>query len=289
MSAEVETGQEVVSDDFGIGDFFGASASTPEQEIGAIETPENTESVVVQETAMPEVTKETDSPEIVESTSNTQVQETSVTPEQDIIELRQQLAESMGQLSQLRMQIQQQPQQANKEPEMKLPENPKDLSSVDFLQGKNPTDFLESPEAFNELLNKVATVSARAGQMAGYETAMRSIPQVVQQTAQQQFNLQSAADSFYKQNQDLAPFKKAVSMAALDFYSKNPKATVEEILEGAGKATRQILRLRGTTTGRVPAQPAAAPGIGGQDRLAPQTSQLTPMEQQILDVVNAAQ
>jgi hypothetical protein len=210
-----------------------------------------------------------------------------LTPEQELEGMRLQFNEAMGQLSAMAAQMAQ--TQGGKGPELKLPENPQEVSQLDFLNGQAPTDFLESPEAFNGLLNRVATIAARAGQQAGYEMAMRTVPSVVQSSAQQQFQLQHAADNFYKQNADLVPFKKAVSLAALDFYSKNPGATPEQILEGASVATRNILRMRGTTAGRVPAQPAATPGVvGGAPRTAA-PAQLTPLEQQILDTISAAE
>lgn len=213
--------------------------------------------------------------------------EEALTVEQELDGMRMQFNEAMGQMSEMMTQLAQKNQTTG--PELKLPDNPQEVSQLDFLNGQAPTDFLESPEAFNGLLNKVATIAARAGQQAGYEMAMRTVPSVVQSSAQQQFQLQHAADNFYKTNADLVPFKKAVSMAALDYYSKNPGATPEQILEGAAVATRNILRMRGTTAGRVPAQPAATPGVVGGAARTSGPAQLTPLEQQILDTINAAQ
>lgn len=292
MSQEENVSNEA-SSDFGIGDFFGAiSNNTPvaaEQGTTQAEQ-ETTHSVQVD---VPPVVEEEVAPKIDGTGAEEKVEKgkeesvVSYTPEQDMEEMRKQLNDAMGQLSTLMAQVNS--GQQVKGPELKIPENPKELSQLDFLDGQAPTDFLESPEALNGLLNKVATIAARAGQQAGYEMAMRTVPSVVQSAAQQQFQLQHVADNFYKQNADLIPFKKAVGMAAVDFYSKNPKATHEQILEGAAVATRNILRMRGTTTGRVPAQPAATSGVAGGTSRTASSSQLTSLEQQILDTINAAQ
>lgn len=281
--------------DFGMGDFFGTVSAKAVEEPATTPTDGgnlSTENLSQGGLSGETVTSKNDgtlsnSAGVSTGEEKTSTQGEEDTPEQDLVALRSQLEQAVGQMGIMATQLQQF-QSSQPKVEMALPDNPKELSTVDFLQGQTPADFLETPEALNTLLNKVATISARAGQQAGYEMAMRSIPQVVQNSAQQQYNLQAAADNFYKQNADLTPFKKAVGMAAMDFYSKNPQATLEQIMEGAGKATRQILRLRGTTAGRVPAQPAATVGAGGQDRLA-QPPQLTSMEQQIFDVINAAQ
>lgn len=264
-------------DDLGMGDFF--DESKPQvQEVPAIEE-QPVESKV--EPTEPEVEKVVEQ-EIREPEAGGTPDETD-----DASALRKQLDEALGQLSIFTTQTAAASQP--KEPELKIPENPQEVSNLDFLQGKSPADLFESPEEFNALMNRIATTAARAGQQAGYEMAMRTIPSVVQSSAQQQFQLQTAADNFYKKNSDLVPFKKAVSMAALDYYSKNPGATPDQILEGAAVATRDILRLRGTAVGRVPAQPAATPGVGGGTSRNEPTVQLTTMEQQILDTLKAAQ
>jgi len=208
------------------------------------------------------------------------------TPEQEVEAMRLQLSEAMGAIGAMATQLQALQSGAG-QPKLELPPEQEKMAELDWLQGANPADFLESPEAFNALLNRVATTAARAGQQAGYEMAMRTIPNVVHSAAQQQSQLQAVADNFYKTHPDLVPFKKAVSLAALDFKSKNPAATPEQVLAGAAESTRKVLRMRGTTAGRVPAQPAATPGaVGGTQRTAT-PAQLTPMEQQILDMMSA--
>lgn len=206
------------------------------------------------------------------------------TEEDDVAVLRRQLNEVLSQTGQLAMQMAQAQQQAAG-PTMTLPEDPREASQLDFLQGREVADVLGDPAAFNGLLNTVATVAARAGQQAGYEQALRSIPSVVQSTAQQHMTIRTTSERFFQMNPDLEPFRSAVSVAAVDFASKNPNAGIDDVLKAAGEKTRAVLRLRGTTVARVPAQPATA--INGMQRTAPAPT-LNPVEQQILELVDLA-
>ncbi len=283
--SQANENEQVPVDPYGIGDFFDDTVRVKDD---VTEEVEKSGEEVVSTTA--------DTKEVVESASS-QNEETEAatttsqeavkeaTPEEDIVSLRNDLSQAMAALSELTAK-QLEAQTQSEQPKLEVPKDPQQISQLDFLRGRDVADILGSPEGLNGLLNEVATVAARAGQQAGYEQALRSIPQVVQSTAQQQFRTQAATESFFSTNADLKPFRHAVSMAAVDFYQKNPTASIEQILEGAGKKTREVLRMRGTVVNRTPAQPAVAmAGAGQRTQAAPK---LNSVEQQIAELLDLA-
>lgn len=205
-------------------------------------------------------------------------------PEDDLTLMRTELNNALATISELTAQVEQVKNQGTG-PELEIPTDASQISSLDFLRGRDVADILGDSDTFNGLLNEIATVAARAGQQAGYEQALRAMPEVVQKSAQQQFQVQAATESFFNINSDLKPFRQAVSLAAMEFYQKNPQATIEQILEGGGKKAREMLRIRGTTATRKPAQPAV--GASGVQRTASQPT-LNPVEQQIMDLIDLA-
>ena len=195
-------------------------------------------------------------------------------------ELRSELADALGKLAQAEVMKLDTPA----EPEMKLPEDPKEITQIDFLGDIETAHLLEDPNALNYLLNKVATVAAQAGKQAGYEMAMRSIPGITTKALTQQLEAQRVATEFYTANPDLTPFKQAVGLACLEFAKKNPNATQSEILKGAGDMTREILRIRGTQRARVPAQPAST--VGSVERTTKPAKPVNSIEEQISALID---
>lgn len=208
-------------------------------------------------------------------------------PEDDLESLRQQLASSQLALLQLQKQQAQQAQpQAAAQPSMQLPNMANEITSVDFLGGEDHVAILESPEKFNQLLNKVATVSANAAVAAAQERILRQIPQVVETTANQQMRIKDIVGRFYQANKDLEAYKPAVSMAAIQLHNANPSISLEELLSKAADETRKVLKIKAGTVPRkrVPAQPVGSGKVGG-DRTSGQTT-LTEQEQQILELLS---
>lgn len=221
------------------------------------------------------------------------------TEEADVAaQLRAQLDEAMGKLAQYEraaladkmnapQQETQQPPTAPQQPTLpqpafQLPKSPSEVTNVDFLGDTDHLQILESREQFNALLNRIVTVAMNASTMMSQETILRQIPDIVQRSAQQQHNISKITENFYAANPDLASYKQAVSMAAMQAYNDNPGLSLEELLAEAGSRTRKALQLT-VTRQRVPAQPVGRGG--GVDRTA-QAPQLSSTEQQILDMLN---
>lgn len=207
--------------------------------------------------------------------------------------MRQQLAAVMGQLSlykQKELEGAQQAPQAPKEDAQaeglrQVPTG--QVSQLDFLQGEDHVAILEDPAKFNNLLNKVATVAFNAAVNAAQEQVMRRIPSIVSSSAQQQMAIGDVTKEFYASNQDLAPFKQAVSMAAMQLYQENPNLALPELLAQAATRTREVLHLKGQVPGRkrVPAQPAGNSVQGGVNRTA-SDPQLSEQQKQIMDLLD---
>lgn len=182
-------------------------------------------------------------------------------PEDDMLALRQQLAQMSAELSALK-EAGSTTAQATKEPELQLPTNPAEITSVDFLQGEDPADLLAEPERLNALLNKVATTAARAAVASASEVTIRRIPEIVQRSVAEQSQTQQVVDTFYSQNQDLTPFKPAMAAAARQVFAEDPHQSLADVLTKSGQKVREMLRLRQTQVGVNPAQPVSKSGAG---------------------------
>ncbi|MEG0363525.1 MAG: hypothetical protein RR600_06920 [Aurantimicrobium sp.] len=199
----------------------------------------------------------------------------------DLAALRKTLSEAMAELTTLKSQVQQ-PADA-KDPELKLPENPTEITSVDFLQGEDPADLLTEPAKLNALLNKVATTAARAAVVSASETTIRRIPEIVQRAASEQVQTQTVVGNFYNQNQDLVPFKSAMVAAANQVYAENSNRSLEDILAESGKRVREMLRIRKTQVGVTPAQPV---GRGGAGAARPGNTKISDISAEIERMMN---
>lgn len=220
--------------------------------------------------------------------------ETEPAPEDDIESLRKQLAEANLRILQFEQRSSQpqpqtptQPQPAPAPtPQQTFPTTPSEVSNLDFIGNEDHIRLLESKEAFNGLLNKVATVAFNAAVMASQERILRQIPGVVETTANQQLRIKDIVGRFYATNKDLEPYKPAVSMAAIKLHNENPNMPLEEMLNKAAEETRKVLRIRPGAPNRQrrPAQPVGSGRVGGDRTSRSQT--LSDQEQQILDLLS---
>lgn len=213
----------------------------------------------------------------------------------DVESLRRQLAEANMRILQFEQakgeQPTQQPTQQFQQPAAQpqsatFPQQPSEVSTLDFLGQEDHFKILENRDSFNALLNKVATVAYNSAVMAAQERILRQIPGVVETTANQQIQIKDIVGRFYASNKDLEPYKPAVSMAAIKLHNDNPNMPLEEMLNKAAEETRKVLRIHPNTQARqrVPAQPVGGGRVGG-DRTA-RPANISEQEQQILDLLS---
>lgn len=231
-----------------------------------------------------EVPVDTPAPEPEPELEPSQEQSTEPVQEQvpepdDLTALRQQLATVTAELSQMKAQA---PVQSKEDHPLILPTNPSEITSVDFLQGKDPADLLVEPQSFNQLLNLVATTAARAAVTSSSEHTIKNIPAIVQRVTTEQIQIKSIADDFYKKNNDLYPFRQLVASAAGQVYAEKPDISIEECIQESGKRVREILRLRKVETGKKPAQPVA----GGNGRQSLGASTMSDIARQLEAMAN---
>lgn len=125
-----------------------------------------------------------------------------------------------------------------KEPEKpKEPEPPK-FDEQDFV-GDIDFDTLSDPKELNKLLNKtyqkaVVDVSTQFTQ---------NLPGVVREQITTIQNLQKASEQFYKDNPDLAGFKKVVGTVFGELVEVNPDKTYSDLMAETGKEVRKRLNL----------------------------------------------
>lgn len=167
-----------------------------------------------------------------------------------------------------------------KTPTTSAPAEP-EISEVDFMSGIEMEDLQDDPKVFNSILNRVLKEGVRMGR----ESVLRDIPNIVTHNVRQQSVLKEATDNFYKNNEDLIPFKRVVGAVAEEILSDNPEITLEELFKKAGADTRKRLALVRQAQGR---EPERRPGLPRKQRGARKPAaglQLTSEEQEIADMI----
>lgn len=215
-------------------------------------------------------------------------------PLSDLETLQRQYNEALGLLNQYKQkELLEDPKTQAQEPQQNIAQQQQQLNQgevpkLDFLQGRDHIEILQDPEQFNSLLSSVATVAFNAAVQAAQDSIMTRIPEIVRTSAQQQISIENITKDFYSKNPDLANFRQAVSMAAMQLYNENPSLQLPELLSTAAQRTREMLRLTKTNTqqARRPAQPAGGSIRSTGGSRTQQTSQLSDQEQQILDLLN---
>lgn len=162
-----------------------------------------------------------------------------------IAELRQKLAEKEGEVAPT-------PPEPEPEPE---PEPPLTLDEQDFIGDLDLEELLRDPKEFNKLLNKLHTQMVTTTRKVLGEGVLRSIPDIIRTNVTAMTELQKASDEFYKENEDLRPFKKVVAAVFEEVASEAPGKTYSELLPKVGDEVRNRLELHRKTATETPAAP----------------------------------
>jgi hypothetical protein len=117
---------------------------------------------------------------------------------------------------------------------------PEVIEPIDFLKDKDLDDLTRDPKEFNKLLNDIyQKASVDAG-----EKLLKNIPEVIKTQLQVQQELMNMADTFYKANEDLKPYKKNVALIFEELQSKNPDKSYEELMTSVATETRKKLGIK---------------------------------------------
>ena len=124
------------------------------------------------------------------------------------------------------------------------PEESIKLESHDFIGDLDPEDIIRDKELFNNLLNNVYTRGVSDAKKMATESVLLTIPDIVKSTTEILNTLKEASDNFYKENEDLKPFKKVVAAVFEDIHSQNPDKSYEDIMKTVGDESRKRLNLQ---------------------------------------------
>lgn len=134
-----------------------------------------------------------------------------------------------------------------KAPKTEAPTTDPPIEDEDFTEGMNLDDSDVDPKELNKVLNviyKKAVQKAREENRKSNETLLREVPKLVTDDMNAQETLQKLTENFYKQNDDLRAFPKAVAAVFDELVEQHPSKKPEEILTLVGKETRSRLGLK---------------------------------------------
>jgi len=130
-----------------------------------------------------------------------------------------------------------------------------------FLDGIDDIDeVVRDPDKLNSLLNKVFK--------AGVDTIKsntskinETIPDIVKKNITLLTEVKKEGDKFFEENEDLLPWRKAVSKVFEELFEKNPKKKYTELMSDAADETRKRLNIeKGEKKGKKKKVPPKLPG-----------------------------
>ena len=123
------------------------------------------------------------------------------------------------------------------EPKDKPPVEPPEVDIEEFLTEEDFEGVFEDRKKFNKLLSQVY---AKAKDDARKEAADELRP-VLQGQVKKTVSAGMTVERFWNKNQDLAPISKLVSAAASKVQAANPKMSLGQVYDTAGKEVRKAL------------------------------------------------
>lgn len=118
------------------------------------------------------------------------------------------------------------------------------LTDQDFVGELDIEEVARDSKEFNKLLNKIYQKAVTDAHQMTDESVLRSIPDIVRTNLSLMIGLQKASEEFYKENEDLKPFKKVVAAVFEDLSSKEPGKKYDEVLKNVGDEVRKRLDLQ---------------------------------------------
>lgn len=158
-----------------------------------------------------------------------------------------------------------------KEPEKPIP--PKPLEEQDFIGEVDLDELTRDPKEFNKVLNKIyqkAVLDTRS-------SVVETLPEIVKTNIQIMNELKATSENFYKENKDLEPFKKVVSVVFDEIALANPNKPYTDLIKEVAPEVRKRLDLKTTKEelkkGEVPKLPQKAGRVG-----RPEKSTVNPLQ-----------
>lgn len=130
---------------------------------------------------------------------------------------------------------------------------PDEVTAQDFLGDLDPDDLIRDPKDFNHFMNKIYQQAVKDSQKSLASKLNSMLPEMIRANVNAISAMQEASVKFYKDNADLEPFKKVVSVVFEELAASNPAKTYGELLKDVSTEARKRLDLH---LKPVPKQPA---------------------------------
>lgn len=179
------------------------------------------------------------------------------------------------------------PQEPRQQPAAPRPSADAKLEEVNYLEGIDFEELVESPAALNALLNKVAQGTYSRAVADAQERVLRVLPEVTTKFVAHHSALQKEAQDFYTNHPDLTHVKPYVAQVANKLAAEHPDWTVHKVFEETANTTRKVLGLQaqavksGARKVKAPAPQAKGPARGAK------RPNLTPLEKDIQQMLNS--
>jgi hypothetical protein len=125
-------------------------------------------------------------------------------------------------------------------------EEPLKLDEQDFVGDIDLDDLTRDKTALNKLLNAVYSKGVVDSKKMTTDGMLTSIPDLVKSNITLMTTLAEARDNFYKENEDLAPFKAVVAAVFEEVAAKNSDKKIKDIMDLVAPEVRTRLQLKKT-------------------------------------------
>jgi len=130
------------------------------------------------------------------------------------------------------------------EEKRKKAEEPLKLDEHDFIGDIDLEDLTHDKAALNKLLNAVYSKGVGDAKKIATEGVLMTIPDIVKHNIALQTAMTEAKDNFYKENEDLKPFKAVVAAVFEEVAAKNSGKKIGEIMALTAPEVRTRLKLK---------------------------------------------
>jgi len=123
------------------------------------------------------------------------------------------------------------------------------IENIRFIEeGADVDELLGSAEKLNTLLNRVYSMGVEKAVTSGREATIRSIPQIVMSSVQNQLFFREGIKDFFDANPNLKVARRTVGAVMNEVAAEHPDWKFGEVLNEAGNRTYKALGLKKETT-----------------------------------------
>lgn len=150
---------------------------------------------------------------------------------------------------------------------------PLKFEEQDFIGDLDLDDLVRDKVAFNKILNAVYAKGVNDSKQIATEGVLNSIPDLVRHNVDLYSTLKEVSDNFYKENNDLTPFKRVVAAVFEEISAASPDKTYAELMKLTAPEVRKRLELHKQAVKNTPTEdkgkPPRLPGVKSGQRQTP--------------------